>query len=107
MVYHDSSEPNNLVVLEKKHWGPFIKGAMDKKQTTQVAWGNAVVLSPSGYNIHFTTVSYDLYATLKEALNPTWDPKVVFPSEGLAEIGKLETGRGRSVYHIIKVVSPN
>lgn len=107
MVYHNSSQPGNLIALEKKHWGPFIKGAMDKKQTTQMGWGNAIVLSPSGYNIHFTTVSYDLYSSLKEALNPTWDPKIVLPTDGLTEIGKTETGRGGAVYHVVKAVNPN
>ncbi len=108
MVYHNSSAPADLISLEKKHWGPFIKGAMDKKQTTQMGWGNAIVLSPHGSNIHFNTVSYDLYPNLKEALNPTWDPKTVLPTEGLTAIGKLETeGRGSVVYHIIKVVAGN
>jgi hypothetical protein len=106
MVYHDSSNPGSTIALERKHWGPFIKAAMDKKQTTQLAWGNAIILSPSGYNIHATTVSYDIYPSLKEALNPTWDPKVVFPNEGLAEINKLESSRGGAVYRIIKGVSP-
>lgn len=106
MVYHNASDPGNLLALEKKHWGPFIKTAMDKGQTTQVAWGNAAVLSPSGDNIKFNTVSYDLYPNLKEALNPTWDPKTVFPADGLTEINKLELNRrGSVIYRIVKVVS--
>ncbi len=81
---------------------------MDKKQTTQKGWGNAVVLSPSGEKIGFNTVSYDLYTTLKEALMPTWDSKAVFPQAGLEEINKLETsGRSGVVYNIIKAVSVN
>ncbi|MEK6782308.1 MAG: hypothetical protein AABY93_11405 [Bacteroidota bacterium] len=107
MVYHHATQPANLIDLEKKHWGPFIKSSMDKKQVSQVAWGNARVLSPSGPSIGVTTVSYDLYSTLKEALYPTWDPKVVLPQEGLTEIGKIETARGGAVYHIIKVVNSN
>jgi hypothetical protein len=106
MVYHNSSNPGGLIDLENKHWAPFIKSAMDKKQTSQTGWGNAIVLSPTGENIGFNTVSYDLYPTLKEALMPTWDPKTVFPQAGLEEIGKLETkDRGGVVYQIIKVVN--
>lgn len=106
MVYHNSSSPAALIELENKHWGPFIKSAMDKKQTTMRGWGNARVLSPSGENIRFNTVSYDLFPSLKEALMPTWDPKTVFPEAGLEEINKLEINRrGGVVYQIIKVVN--
>jgi hypothetical protein len=107
MVYHHATQPGNLIALERKHWGPFIKSAMDKKQTTQMGWGNAIVLSPTDPSIGVTTVSYDLYATLKEALNPTWDPKTVLPTDGLTEIGKTETGRGGVVFHVVKAVNPN
>lgn len=108
IVYHNSSDASGLIELEKKHWSPFIKSAMDKKQTTQRAWGNAILLSPTGETIRFNTVSYDLYATLKEALMPTWDPKAVLPTAGLEEINKLEINRrGGVVFRIIKVVSKN
>jgi len=106
MVYHNTDNPDSLINLEKKYWGPFIKGAMDKGQTPQVAWGNAIVLAPMGDNIKFTTVSYDLYKTLGDALMPVWDPKVVFPNDGLGMIGKLEIGRrGIAIYRVVKVVS--
>jgi hypothetical protein len=106
MVYHNTNYADSLINLEKKIWGPFIQKAMDNNQTPQIAWGNAVVLAPMGDNIKFTTVSYDLYKNLLDALMPTWDPKVVFPSEGLSQINNLElTRRGISIYRIVKVVS--
>lgn len=106
MVYHKSSNPAQLIALEKEHWEPFIKSAMDGGKTTQVAWGNATILSPSGPDIKANTVSYDLYPSLKEALNTTLDENIVFPQEGLAEIGKLETEeRIQYIYRIVKVVS--
>ncbi len=106
MVYHNTDYPDSLLGLEKKYWLPFIKAAMDKGQTNQVAWGNAAVLAPQGDNIKFTTVSYDLYKTLGDVLMPTIDPKLVFPAKGLGMIGKLETTRrGIAVYRAVKVVS--
>jgi hypothetical protein len=106
MIYHDTEYPDSLIGLEKKYWAPFIKKAMDHKQTPQVGWGNSQVLAPMGDNIKFTTVSYDLYSKLQDALLPNWDPKIVFPQKGLGMIGKVETGRrGRAVYRIVKVVS--
>ncbi|HLF35258.1 MAG TPA: hypothetical protein VI583_13530 [Cyclobacteriaceae bacterium] len=106
MVYHNTNYPDSLISLENKYWGPFIKSAMDKNQTTQRAWGNTRILSPSGDNIKATTVSYDLYPNLKEALIPTWNPSTVFPEKGLSEINNIELGRrGGAIYRIVKAVS--
>jgi len=109
MIYHNASDAGALIALEKKHWAPFIKEAMDKGQTTQMGWGNAVLLSPYGDDLNFNTVSYDLYPSLQQALYPKWDEKTVFPQEGLTEINKLEkSGRSADVYRIVKVVAaPN
>jgi len=106
MNYHNSNYQDSFVGLEKKYWQPFIKTAMDKNQTPQVAWGNAIVLAPMGDNIKATTISYDLYRTLQDALYPNWDTKVVFPAKGLAMINKLALNRrGIAVYRVVKVVS--
>lgn len=106
MVYHNSDYPDSLANMEKEYWGPFIQKAMDNGQTPQKAWGNAVVLSPSGDNIKFTSVSYDLFKTLQDALMPKWDPKTEFPNEGLSKIGKIElTRRGSAIYRVVKVVA--
>ena len=82
---------------------------MDNNQTPQLGWGNAKVLAPMGDNIKFTTVSYDLYKTLQDALMPKWDPKTVIPTKGLGMINKLETTgrRGIAIYRIVKVGSAN
>ena len=81
---------------------------MDKSLTRQLAWGNAVVLSPAGDNIKFNTVSYDLYASLGDALLTPWEPKVVFPVKGLDLLDKIRLNRsGKAVYRIVKVVSSN
>jgi hypothetical protein len=106
MVYHNTNYQDSLIGLEKKYWAPFIKKAMDNKQTPQMAWGNAVVLAPMGDNIKFSTVSYDLYSKLHDALMPNLDPKLVFPTKGLNMINKIETNRrGIAVYRVVKVVS--
>ncbi len=108
MVYHNTNNPDSLIALENKYWAPFIKKAMDNKQTPQMAWGNAIVLSPSGEDIKFNTVSYDLYKTLKDALMPIWDPKTEIPREGLNKINTMEINRrGSVVYRVVKVVSSN
>jgi hypothetical protein len=82
---------------------------MNNNQTRQVGWGNARILAPAGDNIKATTVSYDLYKTLGDALMDVWDPKTVFPTKGLDMLQKISLHRpGMSVYRIVKVVSsPN
>jgi len=106
MNYHNSNAPDSFITLENKYWKPFIQGAMDKKQTTQRAWGNARVLSPAGDNIKFNTVSYDLFSTLQQALMTTWDTKTVFPTKGLGMLDKIRENRtGTVVYRVVKVIS--
>lgn len=106
MVYHNTNYPDSLISLENRYWSPFIKKAMDNKQTPQMAWGNAFVLSPSGDNIKFNTISYDLYKNMKDALLPKWDPKTEFPNEGLEKINGMEINRrGSAIYRVVKVVS--
>jgi len=107
MIYHNSNYPDSLIAMEKSQWLPFIQKAMDDGMTPQQAWGNAVVLSPSGDNIKFNTVSYDLYKNLTDALMPDWNANIVIP-EGLSKIQGIEINRRSStVYRVVKVVSAN
>ncbi len=106
MVYHNSSDPGNFIALEKRHWAPFIKAAMDNKETAQVGWGNASVLSPSGADIKFNTVSYDLFPTLGTALLQDWNSNTKFPTTGLDSLSKIATTMpGREIYRVVKVES--
>ena len=108
MVYHNSSDPNNFVAMENRHWAPFIKSAMDNKQTAQVAWGNAIVLDPSGPDVKFNSVSYDLFPTLQTALLQNWDPATKFPTTGLDSLTKMSVNiPGREIYRIVKVEAKN
>lgn len=104
MVYHTSSDPAGVVDAENEIWGPFIKSAMDNGKTTQTAWGNARILSPSGPDVKFNTISYDLFPSLKEALDTRFDVMEEVPD--MTKIMDLETGqRGSVVYRIISVAS--
>ncbi len=107
MIYHNASNPSNLIALEDKYWNPFIQSSMDSGKTTQKAWGNGIILSPTGPEMKANTISYDIYSSLKEALDPTWDQSTVFPMDGLSEITALEIDQRTSfVYRIVKVVTP-
>ena len=106
MNYHNTAMPDSFIRLEKKYWHPFIESAMNKKQTKQLAWGNAALLSPTGPDIKFSTVSYDLFATLQDALLTPWDPKTIFPTRDLNKLEKIKASQStRVVYRVVKVVS--
>jgi hypothetical protein len=106
MLYHNTDYADSLVAMEKNFWGPFIRQAMDADRTNQQAWGNAVVLAPLGEVIGWTTVSYDLFATLRDALMPYIDPSLPSPDAAYAMMKRLEKGRRAVVvYHSLKVVA--
>jgi len=106
MNYHNSSDPSTFNQIEKNKWGPFIKTAMDNNQVNQKAWGNSLVLAPSGGNMKYNCVSYDLFSTLSAALEPHWSADVQFPIEGLDSLQKISlSAPARIVYRIVKVVT--
>lgn len=108
MNYHNSTDPQSFDSIEINTWGPFIKAAMDKKQTEQKAWGNAVVLSPSGGMMKFNCLSFDLYSSMQAALLEKWSPDVQFPTEGLASLQKIAVNPPMSfIYRIVKVEAKN
>ena len=79
---------------------------MDKNQTAQRGWGNSVVLAPTGSDMRFNSVSFDLFPTLKDALLVKWDPAVQFPSDGMTELNKLRIAApNREIYRVVMVVN--
>ena len=107
-IFHNTNSPGDLIALENEHWAPFIKSAMDAGQTTQLAWGNASILAPSGPNMEANTISYDIYPTLTSALTGGFsaDANIEFPTEELAKINELEINRRfNNVYQRIQVVN--
>jgi len=108
MNYHNSSNPTNFNAIEKNQWGPFIKSAMDNNKTEQKGWGNTLVLSPTGGNMKFNCISYDLFPTLKAALMQTWSADTKFPTAGLDSLQKISLNDpARVIYRVVKVESKN
>ena len=102
--YHNSSDPAEFNRMEKTHWQPFIKAAMDNNQVDQKAWGNSLVLAPTGGDMKFNCLSLDLYSNLKSALAPTWSSDVKFPTAGLDSLQKISLAPPvRALYRIVKV----
>lgn len=109
-IFHNSNAPATLVALENEHWAPFIKSAMDAGHTSQLAWGNATILAPSGPMIEANSISYDIYPTLTGALTGGFsaDTQIEFPTEGLTKINEMEINRRiNNVYRRIQVINAN
>ena len=107
MNYHQSADPGSFIRAEKTIWKPFLQTAMDKKQTQQLGWGNASVLSPTGGDMKFNTISYDLFKTLQDALLTPWAPDMQVP-DNLGIFDKMRTyPNARVIYRIVKVVTGN
>ena len=107
MIYHNANSPGDLINAENEIWAPFIKSAMDNGQTNQKGWGNARILSPTGEEIKYNTISYDIYPTLKDALNSSLTEGTEVPD--MTKIFEAEGDNRRSsvVYRIVHVVSAN
>lgn len=106
--YHNSSDPFAFNAIEKNNWAPFIKKTMDNNEVDQKAWGNSIVLLPTGGDMKFNCLSVDLYSNLKSALAPTWGPNVTFPTAGLDSLQKIALSPpARILYRIVKVESKN
>ena len=105
MNYHLAVNAGDFITAEKTICKPFLQTAMDKKQTQQIGWGNASVLSPTGGDMPFNSVSYDLFRTLQDALLTPWAPDLVAP-DNLDIFDKMRTNQSaRVIYRIVKVVS--
>jgi hypothetical protein len=104
--YHHVTDPQGFIALENKFWQPFIKGEMETTRTRQVAWGNQIVLSPSGGKDRASTISVDLFMTFKDALMPYFSQDSKLPNEGLNELSKLTSApRDIEIYRIVKIVT--
>ena len=106
--YHHATDPEAFISLENKYWQPFIKEEMAAGKTPQLAWGNQLILSPSGGKDGPTTISIDLYPTFKDALMPSFGADAKFPVDGLTELGKITSApRDIEIYRVVKVVAKN
>lgn len=106
MLYHNADAPAALITAEEEVWAPFIKSAMDNGKVKQTGWGNAIILSPTGDEIKYNTISYDIYPSLKEALNPTSAEDLEYPD--MTRIGEVDPNRrSTAVYRIVQALSAN
>lgn len=102
MVYHNADNPSELITAENEIWGPFIKSAWENGKVKQTGWGNAIILSPTGDEVKYNTISFDIYPSLKEALNPTWAEDIELTDMTRIAEAEGNNRRATAVYQIIQ-----
>lgn len=106
IIYHNPKNMNTLLDFEADKWKPMAEKAMADGMTTMKGWGNAVVVSPQSSKFPYTTQSYDLFASMTDALSPTFKEGFTWPDNFMADIEGNEAGpRHKNLYRIITVVS--
>lgn len=106
IIYHNPKDTNKLLDFEADKWKPMVEKAMSDGMTTMKGWGNAVVISPGSSKFPYTSQSYDLFASMTDALNPTFKEGFTWPDNFMADIeGNDASPRHKNLYRIISVVS--
>ena len=106
MIYHSAPNPSALIEAENTIWAPFIKSSMDKGEVSMKGWGNARIISPTGPKVKFSTISFDIYSSLKEVLVPTNSESLEYPD--MTGFMDLENApRASVVYKIVSAASAN
>ena len=106
IIYHNPVNTNKFLDFEATKWKSLAEKAMADGMTTMKGWGNAVVVSPESSKFPYKTQSYDLFASLTDALGPTFKEGFTWPDDFMTDIEGNEAGpRHKNLYRIIAVQS--
>ena len=106
ILYHNSKNTNTHLTFEAEKWKPFVKKAMDEGKANMKGWGNSVVVSPESSSFPYTSSSYDLFASLTDALGPGFKEGFTWPDNFFADVeGNTAGPRHKNLYRIVAVVS--
>jgi hypothetical protein len=106
ILYHNSKDMAKHLTFEAEKWKPMAKKAMDEGKTTMKGWGNSVVVSPESNKFPYSSSSYDLYASVTDALGPGFSEDFVWPDNFFADVTDNPAGpRHKNLYRIVAVVS--
>jgi len=105
IIYHQSKSVGKHLTFESEKWKPMIQKAMDEGKTSLKGWGNSIIVSPESTKFPYSSASYDLYASLTDALGPGFD-EGVWPDNFFADVMDNPSGaRYKNLYRIVAVVS--
>ncbi len=105
MNYHNMKNLGKHLTFEEDQVKPYFKAAMDANTTLQTGWGNSIITSPSSKNFPYKSASYDLFASLGDALSPNRFKDSPFPDGFFDEWQENYKYGEVRIYRIIKVVN--
>ncbi len=106
LIYHNIKNVGQHFKFENDTWAPLTKKAMDQGITTMKVWGNAIIVSPESRDFPYSSVSYDIYPSMHEALSETFSDSMEFPEGFFDDLNDNYAGpRNSHLYRIVQVVS--
>lgn len=105
IIYHDTKDNGKHLNFESEKWKPLVQQAMNEGKTTMKGWGNSIIISPESKAFPYKSQSYDLFASMQDALGDTFSDDFSFP-EGFFEPlnGNYDGPRNSQLYRIVAVV---
>jgi len=85
--YANATDVSAFLAAQEKYFKPFFEMNIKEKNTKQVFWNTASVLSPTGNGYNWNCYTADAYKNYSDIFN-AWNKEVTWPEEGIAEAGK-------------------
>ena len=106
IIYHNNKNVGKHLTFESEKWKPMIQKAMNEGKTTMKGWGNSIIVSPQSTKFPYNTISYDVFATVHEALSPAVSEDLSLPDNFFADIQDNYDGvRNSHLFRIVQSVS--
>lgn len=106
VIYHNVKDTGAHLKMEAEEWKPLIKKAMAEGKATQKGWGNDYIIAPNSAKFPYTTSSYDLYASMTDALAPGFSDDFTFPDNFMSQAQENTAGNWhKQLYRIVAMVS--
>lgn len=105
ILYHNVVNTNAHLDFEANEWKPMLQKAMNEGKTTLQGWGNGQIVSPESADFPYTAYSYDLFATLKDALGTYFSDDVDMADDFGSSVAGNEVGRMNYLYRIVAVAA--
>ncbi len=104
-IYHDVNNLGNHLSFEAEKWKPLVERAWAEGKTTMTGWGNGTVLLPESEKFHYNSYSYDLFASMHDALTPAFSEDLSIP-DGFWEPlqGNYDGPRNSHLYRVVAAV---
>ena len=79
MIYHDVKNLGQHLTFESEKWKPMVEQAMKDGKTTMKGWGNQTIISPVTSTFTYSSFSYDIFSSMKDALLPAFSEDLSVP----------------------------